>query len=197
MRVAGGNDYLEFVKALFSDTPNRAGNFKNYDLRFFDEFAPMRQAILAMEAQHGLSRLVAGFAWPWATKNDKSAFDIEIEGVKMLWNQTPTDWVNSKNSVNEVGSIHTVQGYDLNYAGVIIGNDIGLFPETGELVFNRENYFDAKGKENNPRLGITYSDEDLLHFVLNIYKVLMTRGIRGTFVYVCDPELRAKLKQVF
>jgi DUF2075 family protein len=197
MRVAGGNDYLEFVKALFSDTPNRAGNFKNYDLRFFDEFAPMREAILAIEEQHGLSRLVAGFAWPWVTKNDKSAFDIEIEGVKMVWNQTPTDWVNSKNSVNEVGSIHTVQGYDLNYAGVIIGNDIGLAPETGELVFNRENYFDAKGKENNPRLGITYSDEDLLHFVLNIYKVLMTRGIRGTFVYVCDPELRAKLKQVF
>lgn len=193
MRVAGGNDYLEFVKALFTDSPIKAGNFKNYDLRFYDDFAPMREAIFEMEARHGLSRLVAGYAWDWKTKNDKSAIDIEIEGVKMVWNQTPTDWVNSKNSINEVGSIHTIQGYDLNYAGVIIGNDIGLDPITGKLVFNRDNYFDAKGKENNPRLGIIYSDEDLLHFVLNIYRVLMTRGIRGTFVYVCDAALRARL----
>jgi DUF2075 family protein len=112
----------------------------------------------------------------------------------MVWNQTATDWVNSKNSVNEVGSIHTVQGYDLNYAGVIIGSDISLDPSTGKIVFNRDNYFDAKGKENNPRLGISYSDEDLLHFVINIYKVLMTRGIKGTFVYVCDPLLRNSLR---
>jgi len=193
MRVAGGNDYLDFVKALFTDNPVKAGNFKNYDLRFFDEFAPMREAIFEMEARHGLSRLVAGYAWPWMTKNDKSAFDIEIEGVKMVWNQTPTDWVNSKNSVNEVGSIHTVQGYDLNYAGVIIGSDISLDPVNGKIVFSRENYFDTKGKENNPRLGICYSDEDLLHFVINIYKVLMTRGIKGTFVYVVDQALREAL----
>lgn len=196
MRVAGGNDYLEFVKALFTDTPIKAGHFKNYDLRFYEEFAPMREAIFEMEAKHGLSRLVAGYAWDWKTKTDKSAIDIEIEGVKMVWNQTPTDWVNSKNSINEVGGIHTIQGYDLNYAGVIIGNDIGLDPITGKLVFNRDNYFDAKGKENNPRLGIKYSDEDLLHFVLNIYRVLMTRGIKGTFIYVCDPALRSRFKSL-
>lgn len=193
MRVSGGNDYLDFVKALFTENPVKAGTFKNYDLRFFDEFAPMREAVFEMEAKHGLSRLVAGYAWPWTTKNDKSAFDIEIEGIRMVWNQTATDWVNSNNSINEVGSIHTVQGYDLNYAGVIIGSDISLEPSTGNIVFNREHYFDAKGKENNPRLGISYSDEDLLHFVLNIYRVLMTRGIRGTFVYVCDPILRGYL----
>lgn len=99
----------------------------------------------------------------------------------MVWNQIPTDWVNSENSINEVGSIHTIQGYDLKYAGVIIGNDIGLDPATGKLVLNRENCFDAKGKENNLKLGITYSDDDLLHFVLNIYRVLLTRGIKGTF----------------
>ena len=54
-----------------------------------------------------------------------------------------------------------------------------------------------KGKENNPVLGIEYSDEDVLHFVLNIYKVLLTRGIKGTFVYVCDPDLREFLRGKF
>jgi DUF2075 family protein len=190
MRVAGGNDYLEFVKQLFSDNPKSAPSFGSYDLRFYGDFASMQADIKAMDQQHGLSRLLAGFAWPWTTKTDKSAFDIELEGIQLRWNQTAVDWVNSPGSVFEVGSIHTIQGYDLNYAGVIIGSDLGYDPKAERLVFNRENYFDTKGKENNPKLGISYTDEDLLQFVINIYKVLMTRGIKGTFVYVVDEGLR-------
>jgi DUF2075 family protein len=194
MRVAGGNNYLDFVKNLFSENPSPAANFGNYDLRFYDDFAQMQRDIRDMDQKHGLSRLLAGFAWPWITKNDKSAFDIEIQGVKLRWNQTAVDWVNSPGSVEEVGSIHTIQGYDLNYAGVIIGSDLGFDPVEKKLVFNRDNYFDAKGKENNPTLGVSYSDEDLKQFVINIYKVLMTRGIKGTFVYAVDPSLRARIK---
>ena len=195
MRVAGGNDYLQFVKDLFSENPKPAPNFGSYDLRFYDDFAEMQKDILEMDQKHGLSRLLAGFAWPWITKNDKSAFDIEIQGVKLRWNQTAVDWVNSPGSVNEVGSIHTIQGYDLNYAGVIIGADLGFDPIENKLVFNRDNYFDSKGKENNPTLGVKYSDEDLKQFVINIYKVLMTRGIKGTFVYVCDEDLKTLMSR--
>jgi hypothetical protein len=141
--------------------------------------------------------MLAGFAWKWQSKKNKSAFDFNIEGVKLQWNQTATDWINSPTSSNEVGSIHTIQGYDLNYAGVIIGNDLGFDPEANKVLFNRSNYFDVKGKEDNPRLGIKYSDEDLLQFVLNIYKVLLTRGILGTYVYVSDPQLRQYLRKYF
>ncbi len=63
------------------------------------------------------------------------------------------------------------------------------------LAFDRSQYFDKKGMENNRRLGIKYSDEDLLRFVTNIYAVLLTRGIKGTYVYVCDPPLREHLKR--
>jgi DUF2075 family protein len=156
----------------------------------------MQKDILEMDRKHGLSRLLAGFAWPWITKSDKSAFDIEIQGVKLRWNQTAVDWVNSPGSVNEVGSIHTIQGYDLNYAGVIIGADLGYDPIENKLVFNRDNYFDTKGKENNPTLGVKYSDEDLKQFVINIYKVLMTRGIKGTFVYAADASLRNRFSSL-
>ena len=62
------------------------------------------------------------------------------------------------------------------------------------MVFHRENYHDKKGKENNPRLGIVYSDDDLLDYVKNIYRVLLTRGIRGTYVYVVDEALRDHLR---
>jgi len=84
----------------------------------------------------------------------------------------------------------------LNYVGVIIGNDLRYDPVAGKLIFDRANYHDKKGRENNPKLGITYSDEDLLEYVKNIYSVLLTRGIQGTYVYVCDPGLREQV-QVF
>lgn len=197
LRVMGGNDYLEFVKEVFSETELPTRSFNGYDLRFFDSFTEMRSEILRLDSKHSLSRLVAGFAWEWKTKNDPEEFDIELEGIKLRWNQTVTDWVSSPTSPQEVGSIHTIQGYDLNYAGVIIGNDIGYDPVKKKVFLRRENYFDKKGKENNPVLGIEYSDEDVLHFVLNIYKVLLTRGIKGTFVYVCDPDLREFMRGKF
>lgn len=92
----------------------------------------------------------------------------------MRWNSVTTDWINSPKSVDEVGSIHTVQGYDLNYVGVIIGNDLRLDPVAGKLVFDRTNHHDKKGCENNAKRGITYSDADLLEYVKNIYSVLLT-----------------------
>jgi DUF2075 family protein len=197
MRVMGGNDYLAFVKELFSETGAPAKDFSGYDLRFYESFTDMRSEILRLDAEHNLSRLLAGYAWEYKTKTQPHLFDIEIEGIKMRWNQTVTDWVSSPTSPQEVGSIHTIQGYDLNYAGVIIGNDIGYDPVLKKMFLRRDNYFDKKGKENNPVLGIEYSDDDVLHFVLNIYKVLLTRGIRGTFVYVCDSDLRAFLRSKF
>lgn len=197
MRVMGGEKYLDYVRALLSPHPEVATGIEEYDLRFYDDFRQMRIDIETLDDEIGLCRMLAGFAWPWKSKRDSTAIDIEIQGEKLQWNQTQTDWVNSATSSREVGSIHTIQGYDLNYAGVIIGNDIAFDATSQRIVLNRGNYFDVKGKEKNSFLGVEYSDEDVLHLVLNIYKVLLTRGIRGTFVYVCDPALREHLRGFF
>jgi DUF2075 family protein len=197
MRVAGGNDYLTFVASLFGTNPAKAEKFGNYDLKFFDSFVEMRNEIQVKDKQYGLSRLLAGFAWRWKSRRDKSKHDIEIEGLKLFWNGTATDWINSKGSSEEVGSIHTVQGYDLNYAGVIIGGDLKFDAATQTILFDRSSYFDTKGKENNKKLGRKYSNDDIRHYVINIYKVLLTRGIQGTYVYVVDPALRQHLRQFF
>jgi DUF2075 family protein len=175
---------------VLSDNPPRPAEFPGYDLRGFTNLAEMRRELALREAEVGLARLVAGYAWPWRTKRDASAFDLEIDGLQLRWNGTETDWVGSRNSVNEVGSIHTIQGYDLNYAGVIIGPDLRYDAKRRTLAFDRSNYFDRRGKQNNRARGITYSDDDLLRFVTNIYAVLLTRGILGTYVYVCDRALR-------
>lgn len=193
LRVSAGQDYVEFIQRLLTENPMPNPGFGNYDLRFFDSFTEMRDIILQKNEELGLCRILAGYAWKWLSKKDPKSPDIEIEGLKLFWNQTDKDWINSKNSELEVGSIHTVQGYDLNYAGVVIGNDIGFDPVSNRIVFHRENYFDSKGALNNLVQGITYSDDDILQFVTNIYRVLLTRGIKGTFIYVCNPELRKLL----
>ncbi|MGF3055555.1 DNA/RNA helicase domain-containing protein [Microbacterium sp. YY-01] len=198
MRIAAEQDYVGYIRAVLSDDPPTVReHFSDYDLQFFTNFAEMRREIHQREEDHGLARIVAGYAWPWHSKTDKSSFDIELDGERMCWNSTQRDWINSPGSSGEVGSIHTVQGYDLNYAGVIIGKDIRYDPEKQCIVFDRDEYYDKKGRENNPKRGISYSDEDLLTYVRNIYVVLLTRGIYGTYIYVVDEPLRRHLSKYF
>lgn len=196
MRIAAGQDYVKYIRAVLSDDPPPSREqFDGYDLRFFTDLGEMRRAILERENEHSLSRLVAGYAWPWKSKKDKTAFDIELDGEGLRWNSAQHDWINSPGSIDEVGSIHTVQGYDLNYAGVIIGKDLRYDKTLDRIYFDRAEYHDTKGRENNPKRGITYTDDDLLQFVRNIYSVLLTRGILGTYVYVCDSELQEYLRK--
>src|SRR5699024_2909340 len=99
MRVAAGDDYLAFVRELLSGMPPEVGrDFGDYDLRFYDDLPTMRDASRARNGEHGLARLVAGYAWPWLSKGkppDSGVYDVEIDGVKLCWNRTATDWINS------------------------------------------------------------------------------------------------------
>lgn len=198
MRVRAGDDYVAHVReALSGMGPGQRRDFGDYDLRFFDDFREMHEAILQRNREHSLARLIAGYAWKWQSSKGAS-HDIEIDGVQLCWNRTDKDWINSTTSVEEVGSIHTVQGYDLNYAGVIIGRDLYFDRESQTIKFDPDNYFDAKGKARNNNLrGVSYSDDDILEMVKNVYAVLLTRGIRGTYVYVCDEALREHLRPFF
>ena len=195
MRVRADADYVGFTRQLLRGEL-RAGDrpdFGAYDLRFFDSVAGMQAAIRKRDREVGLARLVAGYAWDWKTRGNKPGFDFELEGIPFTWNRTDKDWINSPGSLEEVGSIHTVQGYDLNYTGVIIGNDLCY---DGRVVVDRAAYRDRKGKENLSQLGRRTTDADLLALVQNIYGVLLTRGILGTYVYVCDPDLREYMRSV-
>jgi DUF2075 family protein len=192
MRVTGGSDYIAHIDSILKGQATGKRDFGDYDLRLFDDIGEMRAEIVRQNDSVGLSRLIAGYAWKWVSrlKGKSNVPDIVIDGFEMFWNRTQKDWVNTPNSINEVGSIHTIQGYDLNYAGVIIGKDLQFDTVSKTIAFSRENYFDKKGRENNPQRGIVYTDADILEFVKNIYRVLLTRGIKGTYIYVCDPDLR-------
>lgn len=198
LRLLAGGDYIQYVADVFSQSPElQSIEFGNYELKFFDNFRQMNSAIRAKDAEFGLARNIAGFGWKWKSKKkeNKHLVDFQLDGIDLTWNRAEKDWINSPGSLDEVGSIHTVQGYDLNYAGVIVGPELAFDNESQKIKLVRENYFDVKGKQQNP--GQTLTDEDILAYVANIYRVLMTRGIRGTYVYVVNPELREHLRQFF
>lgn len=188
LRVEGGEEYINFVDNLLS-LQEVSYNPKNYDFKIYEDISKMVDDIKLLDSKVGLCRLVAGYAWPWNTRKTNAEYDIDIDGLKLTWNSVMEDWVNSSNAVNEVGCIHTVQGYDLNYAGVIIGPEITYDPESNRLVVNKRKYMDINGKRSITQEG------ELEKYVVNIYKTLLTRGIKGTYVYISDPHLRSLFKK--
>jgi len=190
IRVKGGDKYLNFIDNLMEGNKIEA-EFAEYDFRIYDDIKKMTNDIKNKHKDHGLSLLVAGFAWKWVSRHNPSNPDpdIVIGDTKLFWNSKLKDWPNSPNAKNEVGCIHTIQGYDLNYAGVIIGPEISYDTENQKITIKRENYFDTNGCRG------VKDDEELKRYIINIYKTLLTRGIEGTYVYVCDKNLRNYFKQ--
>jgi len=203
--LLGGNEYIEYIKSIFSNNPPKKKlEFKKYDLKIFDNVNDMVEEIKDKDKEFGLCRNIAGYAWPWNSKGkrlplhwnkkeietnvENGIYDIEIDNYKYIWNSQATDWINSQNSVNEIGSIHTTQGFDLNYTGLIIGNELKYDLENKKFVVDRSNYFDVKGKADA-------NDEELLEYLLNIYKTMMSRGMLGTYIYICDEGLKKHLKK--
>ncbi len=183
-----GEKYITFVQDLFDMRASAKQHFSAYDFRIYEDIQSMVRDIKKLDEERHLARLVSGLAWPWVSKKNPSKHDIEIEGVKLKWNSINHNWVHSKNAINEVGCIHTVQGYDLNYAGVIIGPELSYDFGKKQFVIYPEKYTDMNG-----RRGIE-DPKELERYILNVYKTLLTRGIEGTFVYIVDENLRKYFK---
>jgi DUF2075 family protein len=193
MRVKGGRNYIEFVDQLLHVKRDIKEKFESadYELFVFDSLKDLYAELGKKEGKYGLCRLIAGYSWPWLSKpeDNRDAIDIEIEGLEFQWNQTRADedWINSPNAFKEIGCIHTTQGYDLNYTGVIFGREITYNKTNGSIEIEPKLYFDRYGKAGA-------SKEELKSYIINIYKTIMYRGIRGTFIYACNKELRDYLK---
>lgn len=195
MRVKGGDDYLEYIRRILFGQMVEPKTFANYEFVLHTDFVEFKNCFDNTLSEHSLTRMVAGYAWEWKTKTDRSpeAFDIEIDGVRLRWNRTFRDWVgkgtNNESIAKEVGCIHSIQGYDLSHAFVIIGNDLRYDPDRGSLYIDRASYFDPSGKKSA-------SNAELDRYIRNIYYVLLTRGVESTHVYVCNDALREQLKQL-
>jgi uncharacterized protein len=191
-RAKGGNNLVRFVHQLLENGTSDGAAFHSpdYELFLFSDLGNMIDEIRKKEQAYGLSRLIAGYAWEWVSKTDKDAYDITIGSTRLRWNSTGINWVNSKKAIHEVGCIHTTQGYDLNYAGIIIGPELDYDFERKQLVVYKDRYKDKAGKN-------TVTDEAVLkEYILNIYKTILLRGIKGAYIYACNKNMRTYLEQV-
>lgn len=191
MRLSMGEKYIQFIEDLFDLRQNKPYSFPDYDFRIYDNIDEMIKDVKQKNKEVGLSRIVAGYAWPWYTKKGTQDYDIEIDGLKLVWNSQAQDWINSPNSINEVGCIHTVQGYDLNYVGLIVGPELSYDDNKKKFIIDKKKYFDINGRN-----GISDPNE-LERYIINIYKTLLTRGIRGTYLYIVDKKLKEYFKSGF
>lgn len=194
MRVRGGKEYLDYISGILSDDNPEPRGFESYEFVLHEDFAGFVDSFRRKHVEHDLSRMVAGYAWEWRSRKRADVDDIEIDDIGLRWNCTYDNWVGrgaaDPKVAHEVGCIHSIQGYDLSYAYVIIGNDI-VFDEDEEVLrADKANYFDRNGKA-------TASPGELNQFIKNIYYVLLTRGILGTHVYVANPVLRRYLSRFF
>ena len=196
MRCMGGGTYIDYVKDILSARNPDFKPINNYDFKIFDDVDDMIQAIIARDGNLGLCRTVAGFSWEWATKNSglsyedmvvKDLFDIDICGHKYIWNMINEGWILSPDADRTIGCIHTSQGYDLNYVGVIFGNEIDYDPNTHSIIVDINEYYDKKVKAATP-------EEEIRTYIINAYSTMMARGIKGCYIYACKENLRNYLK---
>jgi len=172
----------------------------DYDFQVFDSPSEVRRLIEARNDETGHARMVAGYCWRWKSKKDPASWDVVIleHDFRMRWNLTQhgSGWLAHPESINEIGCIHTCQGLDLDYVGVVIGPD--LVVEDGELVTvpeERDRYDSSiRGYKKRLKADPEQARADARRIILNTYRTLMTRGMKGCYVYAVDEGVREWLR---
>lgn len=170
-------------------------NQTTYDFRIFDDAEAMRQLIVKQNQRVGLARMLATSGYPSTLDGGKHY--IEEGAFRLPWDQynfTSTPWAELPASIDEVGSIYTCQGFDLNYAGIIIGPIFYQDPQTGQLAVDLSKYTDVEAFKRRADLTNPREIKQLkLTMVRNALNVILKRGVMGTYVYAHDPRLRRTL----
>ena len=192
-RCSGSDGYMAWLDDVLGirSTANPTLNTSEYEFKVFDSPQALHDAI--DEKNHGnKARVVAGYCWPWLSKKDPTAADIVIGDYKRQWNldQDGSLWIIAENSIEQVGCIHTCQGLEVDYIGVIIGPD--LVVRDGKVVTSP----DERDKHDKSIRGwkkimkeqptLAKNETDVI--IKNTYRTLMTRGMKGCYLYCTDKE---------
>lgn len=201
-RCDGSEGYLAWLDNTLRirETANYNLNDIDYDFRVIDSPQELRSLIESRNTNGRVARMVAGYCWDWnkAEQNNTDYHDIVIDDFSMSWNLGNSTFAMDPGSINEIGCIHTTQGLEFDYIGVIIGNDLRY--EDGELItdfFSRaktdQSISGLKGMyKDNPSRANKLGEE----IIKNTYRTLMTRGMKGCYIYCTDPGLQKYFKEV-
>ena len=205
-RCNGSDGYLAWIDNLLEirDTANYDIDGFDYDFRVFDNPNKMKEAIIEKN-DNNKSRIVAGYCWDWptgSTRNDTNFHEIKIPNYNfgISWNlENSEPFAIDKNSINEAGCVHTVQGLEFDYVGVIIGEDLRY--EDNHIITD----YKKRAKTDHSLRGINkiakeqgkeVANKMADIIIKNTYRTLMTRGMKGCYVFACDEALRNHLKEV-
>ncbi len=195
-RCSGSDGYLAWIDNVLDIRPTANDRLdpSDYDFQVFDSPQALHEAIEAQNA-HNKARVVAGYCWPWRSKKDPSADDIVIGDYRRQWNlsQDGSLWIIADRSIEQVGCIHTCQGLEVDYIGVIIGPD--LIVRNGQVITAPEKR-DQHDKSIRGYKKLSKADPELARretdlIIKNTYRTLMTRGLKGCYVYCTDVETAA------
>lgn len=193
-RCNGSDGYLAWLDNLLEirDTANIELGDVDYDFRVIDSPQELHELIRERNTVNNKSRAVAGYCWKWVSKNDPALKDITIGDYRATWNLNSDGqaWIIKPNSVDQIGCIHTCQGLELEYVGVIIGPD--FIVRDGRVVA------DALQRASSDKSVFGYKKMLAEHpeqakavgdmIVKNTYRTLMTRGMKGCYIYCTDLE---------
>ena len=202
-RCGGSDDYLEWLDGTLGiKKTSQLFNRKSFDFEVFDSATELHEAIKSLNKSNNKSRVVAGYCWNWISKKDSRLFDIQIEeeGYKSKWNLTEygNNWIIDQNSVEEVGCIHTCQGLEVDYIGVIIGAD--LIFDGSRLVTDPSKRArtdqSLKGYKKDLAASPIAAEAKADELIRNTYRTLMSRGMKGCYIYAVDKNTREHFQEL-
>lgn len=214
LRMNANGDVIDWINSITKDgiIKNMPDDLGDYDIQIFDNPITLDKEIekKALKDESKLSRVIATYDWPYKEGNhdhcEDKYWEVKIDEWHKPWNRELEKeldrkekrriknlaWAEQPQTINEVGSTFTIQGFDLNYAGVILGPSVKY--RNGHIVFDPDSSCNEKATRNRTLSDGTtqkFGEELLRHEV----RVLMTRGVNGLYIYACDDELRAQLKK--
>lgn len=201
-RCNGSDGYLAWLDNTLAirDTACPTLDAGEYDFRVFDSPAELHALVALKNGANNRSRVVAGYCWKWPSKRDPEAWDIELPefDYRRRWNldKDGSLWIVTPGSIEQVGCIHTCQGLELDYVGVIIGPDLvyrdGRVMTDGTRRASSDQ--SVKGLRQMLRTDPDRAKALADSIIKNTYRTLMTRGMKGCFVYCTDAALAAHLR---
>ena len=192
-RCNGSDGYIAFLDDVLQirRTANRSSFDLDYDIRVFDDVCEMREALRTKNVNNK-ARMIAGYCYPWLSKRDKSKMDIILPGgFEAQWNFTTHMFASDPNSFDQVGCIHSTQGLEFEYVGIIIGLD--LIYRDGNVVtdYKQRDRSDKSIPRGKTQESLALADK----IIRNTYKTLLSRGQKGCYIYCQDKALSDYLKK--
>ena len=208
-RCNGSDNYMDWLEQVLYNKPITSSfKLEDFDLEIFSDPQTMYDALVEQNNKpEQTARLMAGFCWPWSKEvvNGDLVRDVQIGKFAMPWETSDGvpyqkltkkyprwyEWAYKPLGIEQVGCIYTAQGFEFDYAGVIIGEDLRYNPVSKQIFTDKSSCKDPVLRQNRQEAIMTFDD-----YVRNIYRVLMSRGMKGCFLYICDENLRNYMKQL-